>query len=125
MAAETVKLEERGRVLIVRLDNPPRNFMTTAMVRELDTLTRQLEDDASVGAVVITGAIDDVFITHFDVSELSRSSSQVRATLSPTQAGRGLGAVGMLERVPGARAVLGRTPAARALRLRQIPELFP
>jgi enoyl-CoA hydratase len=124
MAAETLKLEERGRVLIVRLDNPPRNFMTTAMVRELDALTRQLEDDASVGAVVITGAIDDVFITHFDVSELSQSSSQVGATLSPTQAGGGLRAVGMLERVPGARSMLERTPAAGALALRQIHELF-
>ena len=71
MAASQVKVERKGRVMIVRLDNPPRNFMTTAMVRELDRLTRELEKDRSIGAVVITGAPDGVFITHFDVAEIS------------------------------------------------------
>ena len=35
MAAQTVHTEQHGRVLTVRLDNPPRNFMTAAMVAEL------------------------------------------------------------------------------------------
>ena len=47
--------EQRGRVLVVRIDHPPHNFMTAEMVRELSDLFSSLEGDRSVGAVVITG----------------------------------------------------------------------
>jgi enoyl-CoA hydratase/carnithine racemase len=111
-------------VLIVRLDNPPRNFMTTAMVGELDELTRELEKDDSVGSVVITGAIEDIFITHFDVREIARGSEGIRATVSSAQAGGSLRAIGAVERLPGGRSVIARTPVAGVLALRQIHELF-
>jgi enoyl-CoA hydratase len=122
--APTVETEKRGRVLIVRLDNPPRNFMTTAMVGELDALTRDLETDDSIGSVMITGAIEDVFITHFDVEEIVRGSEGIRATISSAQAGGSLRAIGAVERVPGGRSLLTRTPMAGVLALRQIHELF-
>jgi enoyl-CoA hydratase/carnithine racemase len=124
MATSQVNIERRGRVMIVRLQNPPHNFMTTAMVRELTGLTRELEKDRSVGSVVITGAPADVFITHFDVAEISAGSKRVAATLSPTAAGGGLRAMGALSRVPGARTALERTPAAGAVALRDIHDLF-
>jgi enoyl-CoA hydratase len=124
MAKKTVHTEQTGRVLVVRLDNPPRNFMTTAMVGELDELTRALEANDSVGSVVITGAMEDVFITHFDVKEIARASDGIRATVSSAQAGGSLRAVGAMERVPGARSMIARTPMAGVLALRQIHELF-
>ena len=46
--------ERRGRVLVVRIDHPPHNFMTAAMVRELESLFGSVSGDRSVGAVVIT-----------------------------------------------------------------------
>jgi enoyl-CoA hydratase/carnithine racemase len=98
--------------------------MTTAMVRELTKLTRELEKDRSVGSVVITGAPTDIFITHFDVAEISEGSKRVAATLSPTAAGGGLRAMGALARVPGARTALERTPVAGAVALRDIHDLF-
>ena len=66
----TVLTERDGRVLTVTLDNPPRNFMNGRLVGELDAVARELEDDESIGAVVITGAPEEVFITHFDVAEM-------------------------------------------------------
>ena len=66
----TVRTERDGRVLTVTLDNPPRNLMNGRMVGELDAVARELEDDESIGAVVITGAPEEVFITHFDVAEM-------------------------------------------------------
>jgi hypothetical protein len=51
MAAKTVITEQSGRVLTVRLHNPPHNFMTGEMVAELDELIRDLERDQSVGAM--------------------------------------------------------------------------
>ena len=121
---ETVKTEIQGRVMIVRLENPPRNFMTTQLVRELDELTRGLEGDRAVGSVVITGALPDVFITHFDVAEIVRGSEGLGLTISPTQAGGSLRALGAVGRIPGARGVLERTPAAGVVALREIHDLF-
>jgi enoyl-CoA hydratase len=120
---QTVHTQRSGRVLVVRLDNPPRNYMTTAMVGELDDLTRGLEGDDSIGAVVITGAPPDVFIAHFDVAEILEGTTR-GPTLSSSQAGGGLRAVGAIERIPRARDVLTRTPVAGMVALRDIHELF-
>jgi len=124
MANRTVQIERSGRVLVARLDNPPRNFMTTAMVGELEALVHDLEHDRSVGAVVLTGAPPDVFITHFDVEEIRRGTQRVGATVSSTQAGGGLRAVGAAQRIPGARGLLERSPVGGMSALLQIHELF-
>jgi enoyl-CoA hydratase/carnithine racemase len=109
--------------MLARLDNPPRNFMTGAMVRELDQLARLIEDDATIGAVVITGAPEDVFITHFDVGEIL-AGADVGGGLPARLASGGLRAVGALRRAPGTDALLRRTPAAGLVGLRAIHDLF-
>jgi len=119
----TVFVERAGRVMVVALDNPPRNFMNGAMVSELDELVRLLEGDPTVGAVVITGAPADVFITHFDVSEIERGSGVATRALSGPVAG-GLRAVGALRRLPGVDEALGRSPAAGLAGLHAIHDLF-
>jgi enoyl-CoA hydratase/carnithine racemase len=124
MPSPTVRTEQTGRVLLVRLDNPPRNFMTTRMVGELEALVRRLEDDSSVGSVIFTGAAEGTFITHFDVGEIERGASQVGVTMSPGQAGGALRALGAAARVPGGRSALTRTPAAGVAALLQIHDLF-
>nr|MDQ4040670.1 enoyl-CoA hydratase-related protein [Actinomycetota bacterium] len=82
-------VQREGRVMTVRLSNPPRNFMTNRMVVELLALVRGLRRDRSVGAVVLTGAVDRVFITHFDVAEILRGSEAV-GVAAPVPAARGL-----------------------------------
>jgi enoyl-CoA hydratase len=124
MAATTVRTETRGRVLIIWLDHPPRNFMTTRMVAELDELTSALEDDQTIGAVVLTGAIEDVFITHFDVEEIVTGSERFGPTISSTQAGGSLRAIGALKAMPGASSLLERSPAAGLVTLQRIHDLF-
>jgi enoyl-CoA hydratase/carnithine racemase len=118
-----VRRERSGRVLTVTLDNPPRNFMTGQMVGELDELTRELEGDRSIGAVVLTSPADGIFITHYDVDEIARGS-EATPQVSSRQAGAGLRAVGAVARLPGGRDVVERTPAAGLLALRRIHELF-
>ena len=124
MAPQTVHADQSGRVLTVRLDNPPRNFMNMRMVGELEQLVHDLEGDRSIGAVVITGAVEGVFITHFDVNEIRRSSERVAASVSSAQAGGTLRAVGAVQRIPGARSIVGRSPVAGLSALLQIHELF-
>jgi enoyl-CoA hydratase len=115
--------EQSGRVMTVTLDNPPRNFMTGRMVAELDELMSDLDGDRSVGAVVLTGAADGVFITHYDVDEIARGADAT-PRVSSRQAGAGLRAVGAMARLPRAPDVIERTPAAGLLALRRIHELF-
>src|SRR4051794_11495736 len=124
MADQTVRAEQTGRVLTLRLDDPPRNFMTTRMVHELDALVRMLESDRSVGAVVLTGAPEDVFITHFDVEEILRGTERGPEALSTGTAGGSLRAVGAIQRLPGGRSLVERSPVAGVAALLQIHEVF-
>ena len=55
MTGSQVKTERRGRVLVMRLDNPPRNFMTAVMMEELDELTRPWREGIRVDLVGGTG----------------------------------------------------------------------
>ncbi|HYP49115.1 MAG TPA: enoyl-CoA hydratase-related protein, partial [Thermoleophilaceae bacterium] len=119
-----VKTEREGRTILVRLDNPPRNFMNAQMVDELDDLTRELEADRSVGAVVITGAMEGTFITHFDVGELVAAGEAVGQSVSPGVASGALRVAGVAARLPGAPAAMARTQAAGLLELRQIHDVF-
>jgi enoyl-CoA hydratase len=120
-----VSLERDGRVATVRLTNPPRNFMTGRMVAELDALVGELEHDDSVGAVVLTGDVEGVFITHFDVAEILAGAEAIGGpAVGPAVAGGALRATGAIGRIPGAKEALGRTPAAGLVELRRIHDLF-
>lgn len=70
LTLETFALEQDGRVLTARFSNPPHNFLTTQSIRDLDQLTRAVDQDPSVGAVVLTGGVEGRFLTHADPLEL-------------------------------------------------------
>ena len=124
MSNTTLEVERDGRVMTVRLVNPPRNFMTGVMVGELERLVAVVEDDGSIGAVVLTGGMDGVFITHFDVAEILAGSEAVGPAPPRAVAGGALRATGAIGRIPGAKGALGRTPAAGLVELRRIHDLF-
>lgn len=71
---DTARLVTRqsGRILEVRFNNPPHHFYDEATSVELDDLTRSLQRDKSVGAVVFTG--QGTAFTHLDVADLVRGS---------------------------------------------------
>jgi len=75
---EQIRERIEGNVGIIELINPPHNFMNSIMVRELDTLTLQWETNPNISAIIITGGIEDIFITHYSVEEIV-------ALLSPLQ----------------------------------------
>jgi enoyl-CoA hydratase len=114
---EQIHVEQRGRVLLATLDNPPHALMGAGMVAELDQLVGRATDDDSIGAVVLTGAHPERFIAHYDVRELlalARSAPSLPESLAKAS----IGAIGALERIPGSGAVLERTPAAGLSQLR-------
>jgi enoyl-CoA hydratase len=116
--------ERDGRVMTVRLSNPPRNFMTGRMVRELADLVASLDGDRSVGSVVLTGDVEGIFITHFDVREILTAAESIGATPPARVVSGALRVAGAIGRAPGGQAALERTPAAGLVELRRIHDLF-
>lgn len=120
----TIETQRNGRVLTVRVVNPPHNFMNRGMVAELDELTRSLQGDSSVGSVVITGGIEGRFVTHYDVAEILAGAEEVGMQVSTTAAGASLRAVGGAARLPGVGPALKRTPAGGLAELHEIHDLL-
>jgi enoyl-CoA hydratase/carnithine racemase len=122
---QVVFAEQSGRVLTVRLDDPPRNFLGSRMVAELDALTRRLEHDRSIGAVILTSAVPDVFVTHADTPEISRRAEAGGWAPTYRQARMLAAVVGPMGRIPQrARRALERTPLGGVLALRRTYEVF-
>ncbi|WP_328778918.1 enoyl-CoA hydratase/isomerase family protein [Streptomyces canus] len=70
LSLETLRLEQRGRVLTAYFANPPLNFVTTVFARDMDRLTRAVDRDETVGAVVLASDVEGRFLTHADAGEL-------------------------------------------------------
>ncbi len=119
-----LETERHGRVLEVRIDNPPHNFMNGEMVRELRGLVRSLSGDRSIGAVVITGKPDDLYITHYDVGEILAGVRRAGIAAPPWLTGIVLRVAGAIRRIPGLRGLAERTPLAAVFELYRIHELF-
>jgi enoyl-CoA hydratase len=78
-----VQTRREGPVLIATLTNPPRNLMNATMVQELHAVVDEVADDQAVRALVFTGGAVGIFITHYDVGELSRLSDAARERPAP------------------------------------------
>lgn len=122
--ASRLETERDGRVLIVRLENPPRNFMDRQMVAELTALMRSLARDRSVGSVVLTGKPDDLFVTHYDVAEMLAGAEKSAIKTSAGLAGASYRIVTGIARLPGARTGVRRTPLGGVLDLQALHALF-
>jgi enoyl-CoA hydratase len=86
-AATHVHVRREGAAVVATLVNPPRNLMNAAMVAEMTALVDEIEHDDTARVLVFTGGADGVFITHYDVGELSRISDVVRQRETPPAAG--------------------------------------
>jgi len=64
------KVETDGPVIIWRFHNPPKNLWTVAVGTELGDLVEAFFADSDLRVGIITSALPDVFIQHFDVSLL-------------------------------------------------------
>ena len=69
------EIEDRGAVLIVRVDGGPHALFGPEIANELEALVDRVDHDPRVHAVVITGAHPKRFISHTDVRWLQEGGA--------------------------------------------------
>jgi enoyl-CoA hydratase/carnithine racemase len=117
-----VRTEQRGRVLVATLANPPHGLMDAGIVAGLASLVERA-DDPGIGAVVLTGAHPERFIAHYDVRELL-DGARAGPSVSPRVAKGSLRLAGALRRFPPAERALTQTPAAGLIEIERFHEIL-
>lgn len=120
---DTLAFEQQGRVLIARLTDPPFNYMTARMQRDLDALSRAVDEDRSVGAVVLTGGVEGRFITHFDIGDILAAADRGRRGVSESGMRTLMRGVEAVQRVPGGGAVIAASPVSGILNVSRFNEV--
>src|SRR5256885_14581021 len=118
-----VHVDQRGRVLLATLENPPHGLMDSGIVAGLAALVQRADADDAVGAVVLTGAHAERFVAHYDVGELlagARSGPSVGRRAAKTS----LRIVGALRRVRRIERALERAPAGGLVALERFHEIL-
>jgi enoyl-CoA hydratase len=122
--AETLRTERDGRVLTVLIDAPPHNFMGRRMVEELDALTRSIARDRSLRAVVLTGAREGLFVTHYEIGEILAGAEGLGPPPPRAAATGAVRFAGVIRHTPVARGLVERTPLRGLLELHRVHDLF-
>lgn len=71
----TLNFSVSDGVAVVAINNPPVNALSAPVFRDLDALFTQLAGDATVKAVVLTGAGSIAFVAGADIKEIAEISS--------------------------------------------------
>lgn len=67
---EQISVKKEGVVEIISFHNPPMNFISNLMLKEFHAELTRLKNDRSIRVLVLTGGMENSFITHYDVAEL-------------------------------------------------------
>jgi enoyl-CoA hydratase len=70
-----LKLERRGRILVIAIDNPPMNAMTPLMHTELSFIFGEINRDPDTAVVVLTGA-GDAFSAGGNINTMAARAEQ-------------------------------------------------
>jgi enoyl-CoA hydratase/carnithine racemase len=119
----TIRIEQRDRVLLATLSNPPHALFDDPLVGALDELVTRAESDDGVGAVVLTGDHPERFLAHYDVGELLASAEE-SPSVSPRVARGSLRATGAMRKVPGGDKALSRTQLAGLVAIERFHEIL-
>src|SRR5215216_5111195 len=118
-----LEIENRGSVLVVRVDGGPHSLFGIEIANELDELVDRVGRDPSVHAVVFTGARRGRFVSHADVRWLQEGGA-VKPKLGRRGASAALRLARNIDRagVPGP--VVDKTPLSGAGQLDRLHETF-
>ncbi len=117
------EIEDRGAVLIVRVDGGPHALFGLEIANQLEEFVDRVDHDPNVHAVVITGAHPKRFISHADVRWLQEGGAA-----SPSVGQRGASAIARAAEIADRARVLdpvvSRTPLQGAVQLDRLHATF-
>lgn len=76
-ANEKIRVDRRGAVATLVLNDPPHNPLGMSMVNRLETVIREVGSDPTLRAIVITGAGDRTFSVGADIREFGRVAAEM------------------------------------------------
>jgi enoyl-CoA hydratase/carnithine racemase len=118
-----LEIEDRGAVLIVRVDGGPLGVFGLKLANQLEELVDRVDRDPNVHAVVLTGGHPERFVSHADVPWLQEEGAAVpplgrRGAAAVARAARGADRARLLE------PVVRRTPLWGAVQLDRMHATF-
>src|SRR5438094_899470 len=116
-----IEVEQRGRVLLARLDGGPRAEFGPAIAADLAALVTRAETDEDVGTVVLTRTHPERFVGHADVRWLQEGGA-ASPSVGPRAGSAIAHASSTASRVPGVRSIVARTPLGGAMELDRLHE---
>ena len=121
--AGNLEVEDRGPVLVVRIDGGPLGLFGNQIAEQLDELVDRVDADPSVHAVVFTGTHPERFVSHAEVRWLQQGGAKV-----PSVGAKGASALARTARsvngAGGMQTVLGKTPLWPAVQLERLHKTF-
>lgn len=67
-----------GQSIWVEIHNPYVNFIKMDWLEELFYLIKNIEKDETIKVFIFTGGLEDVYIMHFDISELAQTGKNMK-----------------------------------------------
>ena len=116
-----IDVEQRGRVLVGRLQGGPRGEFGAEIAADLKALVTRAETDDGIGAVVITGSHPDRFVAHAELRWLQEGGA-ASPTVGPRAGSAIVHTASTARRVPGVRQLVDRTPLSGAMELAEVHE---
>lgn len=118
-----LEIEDRGAVLVARIDGGPLGLFGNDIAEQLDALVDRADRDPAVQAVVFIGTHPDRFVSHAEVRWLQEGGATV-----PSVGVRGASALAHtargVNRAGGLKAALGKTPLWPAVQLERVHQTF-
>jgi len=118
-----LEIEDRGAVLVVRIDGGPLGLFGNEIAEQLDVLVDRADSDPAIQAVVFTGTHPGRFVSHAEVRWLQEGGATV-----PSVGVRGASALAHVargaNRAGGLKGALGKTPLWPAVQLERVHQTF-
>lgn len=119
----TLEVEDRGAVLVARVDGGPLGLFGNDIAEQLDALVDRADSDPNVHAVVVTGTHPERFVSHAEVRWLQEGGATV-----PSVGVRGAAVLAhtakSVNRAGGLQSLLGKTPLWPAVQLERVHQTF-
>ena len=118
-----LEIEDRGAVLVARIDGGPLGLFGNDIAEQLDALVDRADRDPNVHGVVFTGTHPERFVSHAEVRWLQEGGAKVPSVGLKGSSALAHTAKG-INRAGGLQSLVGKTPLWPAVQLERLHKTF-